>query len=323
MSGLRVSSTCLFPFINRVTHNTPAISSRIKFVFNSRKLTSPKFDFNSFWRSISVIAPFLSNTSTIERDMGLGLQTLLNAESPGRVFPQHLCDRHGSPFLLEPFRERLIPVLHIRRYRRLHPFQTIPEILDRNTLRIHIPPQRDQARLTTDRFKISARVAGGLARDLLQINIPRQRHVPRMNLQNIQPRQMVRSRHIDQPVKPSRTKNRRINNVRPVRSTNNDNIDQRLDPVQLRQQLANHPLRDAAIAKTHAPPRNHRVELVEEDDRRSSSPPLAEHFPDSLLRLAHPLAEQHRSLYRDEVRLALRRYSPRQHSLPTSRRPEQ
>src|SRR5438128_1461714 len=44
---------------------------------------------------------------------------------------------------------------------------------------------------------------------------------------------MVRSRHIDQPVKPSRTKNRRINNVRPVRSTNNDNIDQRLYPVQL------------------------------------------------------------------------------------------
>src|SRR5206468_11882829 len=99
-----------------------------------------------------------------------------------------------------------------------------------------------------------------------------------MNLQNIQPRQMVRSRHIDQPVKPSWTKNRRINNVRPVRRTNNNNIDQRLYPVQLRQQLANHPLRDAAIAKTHAPPRNHRVELVEEHDRRSSSPPLTKHL---------------------------------------------
>src|SRR5216117_4241128 len=134
---------------------------------------------------------------------------------------------------------------------------------------------------------------------------------------------MVRSRHIDQPVKPSRTKNRRINNVRPVRRTNNDNIDQRLYPVQLRQQLANHPLRDAAIAKTHAPPRNHRVELVEEDDRRSSSPPLTKHLPDSLLRLAHPLAEQFGSLDRDEVRLTLRRHSPRQHSLPTTRRPEQ
>src|SRR5436189_4840806 len=118
---------------------------------------------------------------------------------------------------------------------------------------------------------------------------------------------MVRSRHIDQPVKPSRTKNCGINNVRPVRRTNNDDIDQRLDPVQLRQQLANHPLRDAAIAKTHAPPRNHRVELVEEDDRRSSGPPLTEDLPDSPLRLAHTLAEQLWSLYRDEVPLALPR----------------
>src|SRR5437762_12634929 len=119
---------------------------------------------------------------------------------------------------------------------------------------------------------------------------------------------MVRSRHIDQAVKPSRTKNRRINNVRPVRRTNNDHVDQRLYPVQLRQQLANHPLRDAAIAKTHAPPRNHRLELVEEDDRRSSSPPLTEHLPDSLLRLAHPLArsEEHTSELQSPMYLVCR-----------------
>ena len=48
------------------------------------------------------------------------------------------------------------------------------------------------------------------------------------------------------------------------------------------------------------------TDLIEEDDGRRSSPGLAEHLLDSLLRLAHPLAEQLRALDRNKVELRLR-----------------
>src|SRR5438094_7462668 len=65
--------------MSRETQRTPASSSFISPVLSSLKLTSPKFDLSSFCSSKSVIGPFFSRISTIDSDMGLGLQTLLNA----------------------------------------------------------------------------------------------------------------------------------------------------------------------------------------------------------------------------------------------------
>src|SRR5438552_3583388 len=71
--------------MSRETQRTPPSSSFISFRLSSLKLTSPKFDFTSFCRSMSLIDPFLSNTSTMAKDMGLGLHILLNARSQGEI----------------------------------------------------------------------------------------------------------------------------------------------------------------------------------------------------------------------------------------------
>src|SRR3989441_9824677 len=118
ITGLPVSSTCLFPLMSRETQRTPASSSFISPVLSSLKLTSPKFDLSSFCNSKSVIEPFFSKISTIDSDMGLGLQTLLNARvTRKRLASEHLGYRDRCPFFLEPLRKALIPILHIRRNR--------------------------------------------------------------------------------------------------------------------------------------------------------------------------------------------------------------
>src|SRR6266540_7110847 len=144
-----------------------------------------------------------------------------------------------------------------------------------------------------------------------------------MDLQNVQTSRVVWGWNIDQPVEPSRTENRWINNVWTICRANHYNVDEGLNTVHLGQQLANHPLRDTAVAEAHSSARNHGVQFVEEDDRRRGRPTLPEYLSDGLLRFAHPLAEELGSLDRDEVRLTLRRHCTSKHSLTTSGRPEQ
>src|SRR5437870_11649047 len=100
------------------THRTPASSSFIKPVLSSLKLTSPKLDLSSFCNSESVIEPFFSKISTIDRDMGLGLQTLLYASvTRKRLASEHLGYWGRRPFFLGPILRALIPTLHVRRNR--------------------------------------------------------------------------------------------------------------------------------------------------------------------------------------------------------------
>src|SRR5436853_2778306 len=78
------ASTCLLPFVSLETRRIPASSSFISSRLSSLKLTSPRFDLSSFSRSMSVIGPFFSRTSTMDRDMGRGLHILFNAAVTGR-----------------------------------------------------------------------------------------------------------------------------------------------------------------------------------------------------------------------------------------------
>src|SRR5205807_10136229 len=132
--------------MSRETQRTPASSSFINPVLSSLKLTSPKFDFSSFCNSKSVIEPFFSKISTIDSDMGLGLQTLLNTRvTRKRLASEHLGYRDRCPFFLEPLRKALIPILHVRRNRGSDAFYSIPEIFNRDALRIDISTERNQS----------------------------------------------------------------------------------------------------------------------------------------------------------------------------------
>src|SRR5207247_9224921 len=86
--GLPVSSTSLLPFVSLDTHRIPASSSFISSRLSSLKLTSPKIDITSLYRSTSLIEPFFSKTSSKARDMGLGLHILFNSGVTGRDYAQ-------------------------------------------------------------------------------------------------------------------------------------------------------------------------------------------------------------------------------------------
>src|SRR2546425_8545748 len=127
--------------MSRETQRIPASSSFISSRLSSLKLKSPKFDFTSFCRSMSLIEPFFSKTSSMVRDIGLGLHTLFNAGVKRRDYVRRgLCYGDGGSRLLEPLRESLIPVLHIRCHRRLDPFQGISKVLHRYTFGLDISP---------------------------------------------------------------------------------------------------------------------------------------------------------------------------------------
>src|SRR5207249_3081136 len=117
------------------------------------KLTSPISDLSCFSRSMSVIGPFFSRISTMDRDIGRGLHILLNASATGRdSYRSRLCYGDRGSFLLEPLAEALVPVLDVRGHRRLDTVKSIPEVLYRDSLRFDIPPQGDKARLSTNSF---------------------------------------------------------------------------------------------------------------------------------------------------------------------------
>src|SRR5712692_1906715 len=148
-----ISSTCLLPFVSLETRRIPASSSFISSRLSSLKLTSPKFELTSFSKSMSVIGPFFSRTSTMDSDMGLGLHILFNAGVPGRDSTlSGLGYGDWGSFLLEPLAEALVPVLHVGSHRRLDAFQGIPEVLYRDALCFNVPPQGDEARLPANSF---------------------------------------------------------------------------------------------------------------------------------------------------------------------------
>src|SRR5712692_8689553 len=153
LSIFPVSSTCLLPFVSLETRRIPASSSFISSRLSSLKLTSPKLDLSSFSRSMSVIEPFFSRTSTMNRDIGLGLHILFNAWVTGRdSIRGGLGHGDRGSFLLEPLAEALVPVLHVGSHRRFDAVKGIPEVLYRDTLRFDVPPQGDKARFPTNSF---------------------------------------------------------------------------------------------------------------------------------------------------------------------------
>src|SRR5438309_10889000 len=136
----------------RETQRTPPSSSFISSRLSSLKLTSPKFDFTSFCRSTSLIEPFFPTISTMAKDIGLGLHILLNARSESKLGLERLCYCYRGSLLFEPLNDSLIPILHISCHRWLDPLQSKPKVRHRNTIRLYISPQRDEARLPANSF---------------------------------------------------------------------------------------------------------------------------------------------------------------------------
>src|SRR5438552_11195842 len=162
-----------------------------------------------------------------------------------------------------------------------------------------------------------------LPRQFVQVHIICQGSLTGMNLENLLPRLQVGRRNKQQPIKPSRPQQSRVNNVRSVRGRDNDNIPKLLQAIHLGQKLAYHTLSHVRVTQATATSRGNRVNLVKEYYTWRSLPRFPEDFSDRLLRLSHELVQQLRPFHADEVRLALVSNRLRQQRLTRPRRPIQ
>src|SRR5262245_38453357 len=143
----------------------------------------------------------------------------------------------------------------------------------------------------------------------LDLRVVVQRQVSRQVLEEDLLRALpIRAVHLDLQVEAARAQHRRIDQILAVRRADHDHVAQRLDAVDLGEELRDdrglHVRRDARAA--HA---EQRVHLVEEDDDGNALVGLLarvlEHLADLVLRLADVLVQELRTLHVQEVALHL------------------
>src|SRR4029077_13211474 len=118
-------------------------------------------------------------------------------------------------------------------------------------------------------------------------------------------------------VKPPWTKKSRVHDIGPIGCRDDDDVPQLFKSVHLGQELADDPLRHVGISRAAPTNRRDRIDLVKEDDARRCLAGFPKYLSDCLLRLSNILVEELRTLYADEVRLALVRSCLCKKSLPS------
>ena len=131
-------------------------------------------------------------------------------------------------------------------------------------------PGRRQRRLVDQVAQIGTDHPGSLRRDLVEVDVVRQRHTPGVDLEDR--RASVAIRRIDRhpPIKPTRPQQRRIEDVRPVGRREHDHAGAGVKAVHLGQDLVERLLTLVVPAhhRSAAARPADRVELVDKDDRR-------------------------------------------------------
>ena len=141
-------------------------------------------------------------------------------------------------------------------------------------------PSRQQGRLVEEVLQIGAGKACGAAGDLLQIHVLRQWLVLGVYLQDLLPALDVRQPHIDLPVEPSRTQQRRVQNIHTVGGSQHHHALVGAEAVHLHQQLVQGLLPLVVSAtQTAATLTAHGVDLVDENDGRGALLGLLEQIP--------------------------------------------
>ena len=126
--------------------------------------------------------------------------------------------------------------------------------------------------------QVGAGEARRAARDGLEIDIRRQRHLADVNLQDLLAADDVRIRHHDLTVEAARTQQRGIEHVGPVGGGDQDHAFIGLEAIHLDQQLVQRLLALViAAAETSAAMTADRVDFVDEDDARRILLGLLEH----------------------------------------------
>ncbi len=130
--------------------------------------------------------------------------------------------------------------------------------------------------------EVRAREPGGLAGQVVDVDLLRQRLAASVDLEDLRPSLPVRTVHDDLPVEPARPQQRGVEDVRPVRGGDQDDVVLHLEPVHLDQQLVQRLLAlVVTAAEAGAAVAADCVDLVHEDDAGRVLLGLLEEVPDA------------------------------------------
>jgi len=188
--------------------------------------------------------------------------------------------------------------------------------------RFPAPPRRQERRLVDHVCEIRPREPRGCRRQHVQIDLPPQRFSLCVNPQDLLPPIPIWPVDHDLPVEPPRAQERRIEDVRPVRGRDQDDVVLHLEPVHLHQQLVQR-LLALVIAAAHARPAmaTDRIDLVDEDDARTRLLRLLEQVADSRRTYTHEHLHEVRAGNREERHSRLTGRRACQQRFPRPRRP--
>mmetsp|Transcript_56794 Transcript_56794/g.164778 ORF Transcript_56794/g.164778 Transcript_56794/m.164778 type:complete len:390 (+) Transcript_56794:14-1183(+) len=130
-------------------------------------------------------------------------------------------------------------------------------------------PECKHAGLSAHGLALGSARAAHLRGDLAEIDSAHEVHLPRVDLQNFQPRVLVRVRELDLPVDATRSEKRLIEDVDAVSGHDHLDVRRGFEAVQLIQQLKHRPLHlgVAALLSFHTRGADG-IDLVHEDDGR-------------------------------------------------------
>ncbi len=178
--------------------------------------------------------------------------------------------------------------------------------------------------LSADALDLSAGRARHRLRDLLQVDSARQIHLPRVNLEDVCSRLLVRWRKFNLAVDAAGAQKRRVEDVDSIGRHNDLNVLRGLEAVELIEKLQHGTLDFGVAAAASAAfnaTRADRVDFVHEDDAGRVFASHDEQFADHSRTFADELLHEFRSGDADERALGVVGDGARQKRLPRTRRP--
>ena len=165
------------------------------------------------------------------------------------------------------------------------------------------PSERAHGGLLGKRRQVGADVSMGDPRQFLEVDVLRERHTSRVDLEDLEPTVPVRDANLDLPVEATGPTQRGVEGVRAIRRTDYDDLAASLESVHECEQLSDHPT--FHLAGDLVPFRGDAVQFVDEDDARRVLFGLFEDVPQVLFALAVELRHDLRSRDGMEVRIRL------------------
>ena len=162
------------------------------------------------------------------------------------------------------------------------------------------PPGEDR-RFVGDVREVRPGQPGSLPCDRVEVDVGRERLLPRVDSQDGLAARQVRRAHQHLAVEASRPEKSQIQILQPVRRADDDDAGARAEAVELDQQLVQR-LILLAVERVPRTSRSHRVELVDEDDRWRVLARFREQLPDPRCAEAGEHLDERRGALRIELR---------------------